>query len=1102
MNLPTSPEKSWLAEFLLVRGMTTPDGSPLYLYNCTEEEFKTLKNILQDTGKGLKSSIVYKHLAALFCLYVSERYRREYGGLDVGWFWSGFENPIGVFLKPIHRREIVTRGLAYWKRPVQARDGGNDYLGSLFNEGGLPWPLIQNPDHGFGRAMKACLKNYYRIRQRGDDVASYVEKYADYFPQTFRTTEKFLLIASVVEWLMGLAEDHPVSSVDDPADYLDENAPDWRKHAPLPVSEYNARNLVNEWLIDAGKSRLEKKRLEQDKKNYTCEHYLEGDFSSWSIKSEVFLPAQIDIELREHTIQSTRLEIAFYEGEKLIQRSGIAHGKVNDDRSKITVNINHRSIIVRRSNPQLPVTVKFLSNGHPIYSNYFSDSDIDCDHLPMIFVQEGEKYKLLSTASTLIPVESAVVRIPRGHNLESDAGYQVLGEDSSAGLWVEIQNDTVLGGEGSRIVLQFKPEVIPDKPSLTGTIALFSSLPNLTYRGFPHITASTDESRKYTLVANGTQLHNHHQQNMVGSFSIAIEGELGETVLRKKIGVIPQDLQVSSVSTSLDAARIILRSSQRLSVAVLNDSLWSGITETTHELLLDIEPLQAELPPEWVSLAIQDDIHSSEAVILRLPFPKTGVQVFDELGNEFESRVASLDQLIELGMVLTPRPGLREQFFISLELKDQDTPNFRRYYAFAASNQPQRISLFTFQDDIQQMLAATSSQDAIVRIRVETDRVLKQLDIVRYNANLNWQSTNGVFEIISEVSNGSQHSLNVCAMRLDNPHATPIDVPERQSEGVAMGVFEIPFKMMKSGPWLLFSKATSTIKFRPTIWVNREPENNEQPSADTLHSAAKQYHPTFNPQAFENVLPAMAIDFGHSGWDYLKSLKQDYEGLPLSAFESWKALADNSHALAVAVFRLEFDSAFCKRLSNELAVIWETVTIQTWIDVISDHKDFLMEQGLPEVFVNTLIDDRVSSVSSMIPCFLHFAGYLKDPRSTNFHQAPYQLIRMFYEDLRRNHADDQRWPEWLDIELGDWIQDQSFPAEIKTLPDVHFSKAVTYMPVFLAAVTAGEADFNSLGAQLAKLRFAVRVLSDFDREGWYEPIYSLVLSNLLQDPQG
>jgi hypothetical protein len=316
-----SKSRACIKEFLFVRGMITgPDGTPLYQYHVTDDEYSELLSALKKSLSDIRSPLYFSYWSAAFCLFVAEKYRREYDGFGLGWSWSGFEEPLSVRLTSLQHREIVNKGLEFWKRPVRLRSNGYDYLGSLFDEGGLPWKLIQSETHGFGRAVRASVANYYRVKQTGGDVVSVVLNYAQHFPQTFRTQEKYLLLASIVEWLMGLVETYPISTIDNPADFLDEHAPNWRKQSPLPVGENNARNLINEWLIDAGKSRAEKKCLEADQKNYSCEYWLAGNLSDWSIKTEVFLPADIEIELEGQAIQSTRIELAFYEGDDLLKR--------------------------------------------------------------------------------------------------------------------------------------------------------------------------------------------------------------------------------------------------------------------------------------------------------------------------------------------------------------------------------------------------------------------------------------------------------------------------------------------------------------------------------------------------------------------------------------------------------------------------------------------------------------------------------------------------------------------------------------------------------------------------------------------------------------
>lgn len=1099
-----SKSKAWINEFLFVRGMIGgPDSSPIYQYHVTDEEYTELPAILRHSVPDIESPSYSSYWSAIFCLFVAEKYRREYDGTNLGWSWSGFEKPLSIELPSRLHSEIAKKGLEFWKRPIRQRANGYDYLGSLFDEGGLPWRLIQSHTHGFGRAVRGAVSSYYRVKQFGGDVVSVVANYSHHFPQTFRTHDKYLLIASIVDWLMDLAEAHPLSTVDNPADYLDEKAPEWRKQSPLPVSEGNARNLINEWLKDAGRSRAEKKRLEADEKNFTCEHWLKGSYENWKIETEVFLPAEIEIELEGYRIQSTRLEIAFYEGDALLKRSGIAHGKVCDDRSRIGVKINSRAIPVTRLRPELPLTVQFLSNGHRIHAFYFEGSEVDYNSLPMVFLEDGDQLKLASTASIVLPVAHAIVRIPESFAVEADADHRLLGNDSLAGQWLDICNDATLVSQSSKVILRFDPQATFAKPKLAGTVALYDTLPNLVYRGWPTLQFMGGEGDQDCRVfANGVPVQFDYQRNEVGNFNLNALGESGETLLRRKVGVIPRDLRVMSVPASSNStARLILRCSRKLSVKLIGETIRSETQESSDGYLIKMEPKTGQKPPEKVQISIVDGINPGEPVILRLPYPRTGVQLFDDMGAEVKGGLISLDQLIEMSMTLTPKPDTREQFFVSLELVCPQLPNFRRYYPFTVNSQAQSISLYAFEEDIQQMLGTTSNQDAFVRISVETDRILKQLNIVRYDARLEGPSAVGRLEVVTDTRGESKSSVRVSGMRLDDPRAIPVEVPEKVSQGVGMGVFEIPPKMMKNGPWLLFPPGESSVKFRPTVWVTEDSAITSEVHASTLHSAAKTFHPVHNPHAFDQVIAAMAGDFSHSGWGYLRALKEQYSYLPLSAFESWKALANNSSAIAAAVFQLEFDPEFCRRLSNELAVIWETVSIQTWIKVRSAQIAFLVDQGIPEDFSERLVADRITSVSSMIPCLMHLTEYLKRPHNANLQQLPYFLIKGWFEDLRRHHADDQRWPEFLKVELTNWIHQHDFPQEIKSFPDVGFSRAVAFVPVFMAAVTAGKAKLTDLTESIPELKFAVRVLSDFDREAWYEPTYSLMLSNLLLESE-
>ncbi|MGA6403360.1 hypothetical protein [Pseudomonas aeruginosa] len=68
---------------------------------------------------------------------------------------------------------------------------------------------------------------------------------------------------------------------------------------------------------------------------------------------------------------------------------------------------------------------------------------------------------------------------------------------------------------------------------------------------------------------------------------------------------------------------------------------------------------------------------------------------------------------------------------------------------------------------------------------------------------------------------------------------------------------------------------------------------------------------------------------------------------------------------------------------------------------------------------------------------------------------------------------------------------------MKALSLVEFTDAVAYLPIFMAFVTAGKARITDLPATPAYLKFAIRLVSDFDRQGWFVPVHALMVSYLL-----
>tara|TARA_Y100001934_G_scaffold228386_1_gene274712 strand:- start:2306 stop:6046 length:3741 start_codon:yes stop_codon:yes gene_type:complete len=1095
--LSSSRAGRWLKDFLESRHQHAgPDGRALYLYRVESDEYDALRRDLADSKVEIEHPIYGVYWAAAFCLYVSETYRRDYPD----WSWAPFERPLSIELTSVQHATIVKNGLSFWQRELRVRDSGSrDYLGTLFDEGGLPWRLVQSDSHGFARAIRGTIRQYYTSQRDNRDLVSVVAAYAQYFPQTFQTPEKYQLIASVAQWMVGLAEEHPIQDEEDPAAYLDKHVPEWRIRSPLPVGEENARRLLNEWLKDAGKAKAEKASMEADARNYTCEHMLLGDYSNWHISTRAFLPSEINIQLEDYGIKSTRLEVAFYEGDSLLSRAGILYCQVNEERTSISAKIDQRTVALDRKQPDLPLIVRFLSNGDCIEACYFDGSEIDYRHTPLVFIKDDGKAKLSPVSSGKFRGEAALVSIPESINVISSEGCTELGRDQFGLTWVENTSSLSLSGNGSTFNIELNPLAPSFDLVLHGALSELRTLPNVVYRGWPRLESSGLDVKTLSITANGERLVTaDYRLERFGCFQCVVQLPDSSVLMRRKIGVLPPDLKISTIAGTRDKpAKLVLNTQYRIHAEIEDHRIHVKRLAEPGRTQFLLEPKLGGSLPDIISVSVREVRDSTPGITIRVPAPVIGASLLDNYGNCFNASTLLLDKLIETSLLLTPRPGRREQFFLDFELVGDGQAGIRRHYQLEISGNSRQISLYSYFEDICQMLATTSNQDAAIRLRVETDVEHLRLEIVRHNAYLDGPNENG-YSLIGGAASSSENELQILCIKLSDPACKPVVIDEVASEGVGIGHFQIPYKMMKEGPWLLVPEKESEIRFRPALYLTEDMKGLSIQTATSLHDAARRYHPMQNPNAFMDAVERMTRDWGDSGWSYLASIKDRYSHLPLSSFECWKAIASNERALAGVCFRMDIDAQFCIRMVNELSVIWESVSIASWQAAAERYREYLKSNGIDDTFVESLLERRVALLSSAIPCFKYLAKPLLSSDFSSLPAPPLEItLPLWYQGLRRRHADDRRWPTWFSDELSSWIAASEFPSGIKTMVDVPFATAVTYTPIFMACLTAGVVKLTDLAPETSGTRFAIKVLSEFDREGWFEPVYSTTLSNVL-----
>jgi len=1094
--------KPWLLEFLFVRGhFGGPEGKPLYSYQVTLEEFNQLKELLTSHKELATHSIFMDSWAAGYCLYVAERFRRFYDAGTGGWSWNVFDDDLDCQFSQQQKTRIVEKGLeGYWKRTVRTSSKGRDFLGSLFAEGGLPWLLVQSENHGFGRAVRRGLKHAYSAQSNQNTVGDVLALHENDLPNAFQNLHTRQLLAGIVEQLVELAKIPELESHDDPASYLDQTDAKWRSEFPIPLDAANARTLVNDWLLLAGSQRKKQIQKIERSREFTCEQFLHGSGADWQLRADVLLPNEKVFTVDNNEITTTRLQICLYEGDALVARGGFVYGQMEE--SGIRIRFPQNRISLERKDPESQIVFKLVANGKPLITRPIYDSELDIKTAPLVFVEVDDELTLVANESCTLKQSRARIRLPAGaQSLGHDT--ELLFDEPCGATWLEVASDVQIeiDSERYRVSLGGTGES-GNKPYLQGHYSgLDYSLPRTVYLGWPTFRVPENSSysaNQMSQVVNGQSLADLNPQAIAGTFHYRARDENGNVVLKRTFGVVPPDFSMSSFPGYKEhPARIILRTESVLEIDITDADIKSEQVAHPDGVQINLRHNGPDIPQSF-NLQVRS-AGNPHPIDFRIPFPNLSAQLVNETHSPMLSRDLIVNEMLGKRIILCSGQNGRQRFIVRLRLMGSVTPQPVQDFSIVIGHMPVELNLHNYQQDVEQMLAATTNQDAFVQIAVSSVSQLLDFNIRRYNGILE-KSSRDRFSVERHSRSLDTGRVVAEAMLLSDPRQAPLTLPALKSEGVFTGHFEIPLEMEKSSPWIIYPSNRSSVQFRPHLFIGSEVASNPKIEINSLHHASQVFHPKFNPDAINQQISLMASDLHHSGWQYMADLKQKYAHLPLSSFEAWIALAKNQETLTVALYRLELDELFCCRIRDELSTLWECVSLDTWRLGHTRFEGWIGEQGLPDALVASLVNSRMSVLSDVVPGFKEFSSYIKTGDLAMLPPIPPLgfVLPRWYQELRRNHESDDSWPTDLGQELTRWIKAQSLPKEIQTLSSIGFSNAVTYLPIFMAHVTVGICEISELHSSKAYVKHAIRHLSEFERLGWYNCTHGVMVTYLLK----
>ena len=1105
-----SSSRLLLKRIFETRKIKEPTSHPLYTYHITLQEYEDLKRTLRSSQQDQKSHKPGLEWCAVFTLFVSEWFRREYKS---GWSWGPVYDALGF--QPLDDiRYVVQQGLEYfWKRPILKFEGSNhtNYLGSTFKEGGFPSNLLMEKGNNYQTVFKRIVAQFSHFRHYNPEINDQlIQAYTRYLPQAFKELETRVLISDMAEHLVHLVETHQLDNIDNPAAYLSENFPKWREAFPLPLESSVAEQFLNQLLLT---SSTELKQMKTKQDALSCVSFFNRN--SNQILTEIFLPNSLEISLEDVNGIPPRVEVVLYEAHEPVAKLGTATFMARPEVGKqVNIRIGAQTRIITRKNYQHGLILALQNKDQIIYQKELPQTSLEIGSVPVAFAQdEGELCPFIGQSSFKTAESEIILLLPP--SCEFTTQECVTGHLSDAfgqHVYKVKGNVEIVGDNQEQYQIQCskyydKSEIV----ELSGEKLPWPTVPVLAFLGKPKAryieTGLQSKSDSLAIYAEQKLLAHHVGSSGYGVKTLTVKNALQNVVLRRKVVIFPEDLKIelSAGETPNEADIRLLTKSNIICLGISDDH--QAVNFKSRKLHNDIQGQYGyeyhlscnEHPPENIKLNLM--LSLGEQVDVYLPFPSYGATLYNGNHQPFKQKILTVDDLLGSRLCLYAPENKSTIFLMTIRLKcahirDVEAPYYK--WQFLVSGKPHQESLIHYRAEIEELLALTKDLDARIILEVSAGKQSLNYEIKHYQTEF----------VVDEQGHYSLNGLDLSCSQVVDPVIMVLNQPEQAvlplepitTEGVETGKYKLP-RLSNVGPCLIIPKDHTSIKFRPRFIAQQISDTHFSfESADTLHTAVRDYHPTINPNSIVNYLQLMASDLQNSGWLYLYHLYSKYHHLPLVTFQVWKDLVKNPSCLALAIWLLDFEHDIYQRLEREFDLVWELIPTEAWKNAISKTFQLYVSQGISEATVKKTLKARYVKLSQDISTLNKSleAYYFNEPTSNGLTQNQLNsVINGYYlQNLLRYQLIGEMWPTWFQQELLEWFEKEHHKLPARPMVSLPQQSSVILLPIYLAMKNVGLTSFILEDKSNSLTNHKIRQLRDFD-QSWFISIFEITISYLL-----
>lgn len=1085
--------KDWFQAFLQARGMDKPNGKMLFQYRASFAEYQQLRDLISARFAALNGAPWrYESHAesALFVLYASEWWRREYAG--GAWRWTSIFQSIttGPYrVEPLERSTVVELGLRAWGHRLS--EDGKKYLGAIVAQGGLPLKMVARGDGVTSRLLLSATHKAQLLGWSEYQLVDYFESHADDLVQHLRATEIYRLLTEMVTTVLTLRNEYKLAGVSNPVAALEQLEPRWRERFPIAVDDQSVEPLLVGLVREVSRP-IKLKKAYPVSISRTLIKLAEAD--SYVLSMGIQVPSTISLEALAAAIEipSSKVPQSFVLEMAGDQRISLAQGRqlLGAQVSAVLFTGKARRFLGMEACQEVLLAIRSVGTDIVSPTSVPGGEALDGSQ-PWCFTTTDETLTLTGVGSCKVVSEVAYVLAPDHFTLTPHENACVvlegLVEDLPEPRWmykvqgtVDIFADdeiycvttNVLNGSDQQLVWKGSRHWCHSSP-----FPVFLGVPRL-YRvdieGQSH--AVSDKDIEWVLpVRKGSPLANVKGHRGPADAWLLMEGMRQR---RFRMVLVAPDARIAFKSGASECEGSIefhgwgitaLHAAAELSP----ESSVEGNLGRLSMRALNHPPALAPVTAEW----------SSTYPVLRidLPFPSTGGRFARSDGSVLPNGSSlPMRRIQNLHVQVFDRnPNLLKSYRLEMQLQgDLQSNRLRRAEIDVPldANGVGDIRFFEIESVLNSLFCQSDHLDACLHITLFAgSAAIRTLRLTRYDVELERESQSLIIPRAQfvNVPTDQLQGMELRAIPLLEQMQAPYDLEQLRSGDNPVGIWSVAQLPAGHSPWLIYPSKNSSLQARPTLWSAsafdllgrmQTLEDTLCPLAEAMSASSEEVR----SRHLAKVVAEMTTDLDHRSWKLVSHHYHQLKHLPLNTLDYWRLIGRNQDACLAAVLKFPGEIyELMQRMRDELGVMWE-FTSRTSLQKAYEAFSMSMTAQLGPTASADLIDQLLIDLFTKIgfssePLAIQSDRILFERTGTrsarfdrliaDFQRTPGSLLQHLWQGedcllqrvLLRNHAHEKIWPYFkLTEELVREILSQKDRQYVNFVSDL--GKQLLWMP--------------------------------------------------------